>query len=267
MQPAYRIGLEKKGVVMKRLIFVLFAMSSSVWAAGVLPFLECVTYDTPTNSVTAFWGYTNANPTSTLIPIGPANFFDPPPGFRGQPVTFQSGVFHKVFSTTFRLAFSLSVTWGIQGHQETATNDPANYCAAGETSCWDTNGNGVCDLLTEDINGDGKCDALDCQGRQGLQGPAGPMGSPGQTGPAGPTGPPGISPSVNTVTVPTTTATATASCTLPQVLLNGGGACTVPNTNAINGRIASSAPSGSNGWTVTCSAGQATAVALCAAHQ
>jgi hypothetical protein len=38
----------------------------------------------------------------------------------------------------------------------------------------------------------------------------------------------------------------------------------VPNTNTISGRLASSAPSGSNGWTVTCSTGNATAVALCA---
>ena len=31
-------------------------------------------------------------------------------------------------------------------------------------NCWDLNGNGICDLSTEDINKDGKCDALDCKG-------------------------------------------------------------------------------------------------------
>jgi hypothetical protein len=251
---------------MKRLIFVLFAISSAAWAQGVSPLLDCVTYDSVTNDVTAFWGYSNPNSTTTQIRQASLNFFDPPPSFHGQPDLFQPGVFHKVFSNTFNLSSTSSLSWTLSGIKETATNNPATYCPV-DTACWDTNGNGVCDLSTEDTNGDGKCDALDCRGRQGLQGPAGLTGSPGQTGPAGPIGPPGISPSINTVTVPSATASATASCTSPQVLLNGGGACTVPNTNAINGRIASSAPSGSNGWTVTCSAGQATAVALCAAHQ
>jgi hypothetical protein len=41
----------------------------------------------------------------------------------------------------------------------------------------------------------------------------------------------------------------------------------VPNTNSISGRMASSQPSGSTGWTVSCSTGQATAVALCAKTQ
>jgi hypothetical protein len=31
-------------------------------------------------------------------------------------------------------------------------------------NCWDLNGNGTCDLATEDNSGDGVCDALDCQG-------------------------------------------------------------------------------------------------------
>jgi hypothetical protein len=34
-------------------------------------------------------------------------------------------------------------------------------------SCWDTNGNGICDLEEEDINGDGVCDTKDCQGAGG----------------------------------------------------------------------------------------------------
>lgn len=37
-------------------------------------------------------------------------------------------------------------------------------------SCWDLDGNGVCDLASEDKNGDGKCDALDCIGPQGKDG-------------------------------------------------------------------------------------------------
>ena len=68
-------------------------------------------------------------------------------------------------------------------------------------NCWDLNGNGVCDLATEDRNGDLVCDALDCRGEKGEQGERGEPGTPGAdgsdgmpgeqgpTGPAGPTGP------------------------------------------------------------------------------
>ncbi len=61
-------------------------------------------------------------------------------------------------------------------------------------NCWDTNGNGVADLKTEDLNGDGKVNALDCigpQGPQGPRGPAGPRGPQGVAGPQGPVGPKG----------------------------------------------------------------------------
>lgn len=37
-------------------------------------------------------------------------------------------------------------------------------------SCWDVDGNGACDLATEDANKDGKCDALDCAGTIGKDG-------------------------------------------------------------------------------------------------
>ena len=69
-------------------------------------------------------------------------------------------------------------------------------------SCWDTNGNGKPDKA-EDVNGDGKYDALDCMGAvgpqgepgepgaQGPKGDAGPMGLAGPMGPAGPQGPQG----------------------------------------------------------------------------
>lgn len=35
------------------------------------------------------------------------------------------------------------------------------------THCWDLNTNGVCDLGTEDTNGDGICSVLDCRGTNG----------------------------------------------------------------------------------------------------
>lgn len=60
-------------------------------------------------------------------------------------------------------------------------------------SCWDLNGNNSCDT-NEDRNGDGICDALDCQGLNGLPGPKGVTGAMGLMGPPGPAGligPPG----------------------------------------------------------------------------
>ncbi len=57
-------------------------------------------------------------------------------------------------------------------------------------ACWDVDGNGKPDKA-EDLNGDGKYDALDCIGPQGAQGEAGPIGLAGPIGPAGPQGPQG----------------------------------------------------------------------------
>jgi hypothetical protein len=230
---------------------------------GVGPFLECVTYNPDANEVTAYWGYINTNAATVTIGISSSNFFDPPPGNRGQPLVFSPGTHHRVVSTTWSLNSFTSLSWNLDGIKETASNDPNLYCANPGVPCWDANANGVCDA-SEDVNGDGKCDALDCLGRTGAAGLQGPQGQKGATGPAGPPGSPGLSPAIAIVTVPSTSATATASCSTNQVLLNGGGTCAVPNTNSISGRLASSAPSGSNGWTITCTAGNATAVALCA---
>jgi len=47
-------------------------------------------------------------------------------------------------------------------------------------SCWDLNGNGMCDLAIEDKNKNGICDAVDCQGPKGDTGTQGP---PGVSGP------------------------------------------------------------------------------------
>ena len=57
--------------------------------------------------------------------------------------------------------------------------------------CWDLDADSICDRDTEDSNGDGECDVLDCQGAQGepgLQGDQGPAGPQGETGPQGPQG-------------------------------------------------------------------------------
>jgi len=65
--------------------------------------------------------------------------------------------------------------------------------------CWDLDGNGQCDVMSEDMTGDGLCNAADCEGPPGPQGPVGPegpqgsQGPQGQIGPQGPQGPIGLS--------------------------------------------------------------------------
>src|SRR5690606_7470462 len=73
--------------------------------------------------------------------------------------------------------------------------EPGAPGAAG-LACWDRNANGLEDLA-EEVNGDGRGNALDCvgpagpAGPQGEAGPAGPQGPAGATGAMGPVGPAG----------------------------------------------------------------------------
>jgi hypothetical protein len=255
---------------MKKLMIVLLGLTGGVAAqvppvADVAPIVDCVRVDPVFDILFVTWGYVNASSKVVSTVPGPLNFISPSPSFDGQPLDLQPGVHHGVFQTVLDLSLFNSTTWHLGGFTDTAT--PASrQCPGSYLACWDTNGNGVCDP-SEDVNGDHVCDARDCQGRIGLTGVTGPQGPQGPAGPAGPQGPSGISPAIRTVTVASGTATATASCNSTEVLLNGGGVCTVPNTNSISGRIASSAPSGSTGWTISCSAGQATAVTLCSLKQ
>lgn len=56
-------------------------------------------------------------------------------------------------------------------------------------NCWDTNENGINDP-SEDTNGDGNFNALDCKGDKGDNGPNGPKGDKGDKGDQGPQGNP-----------------------------------------------------------------------------
>lgn len=76
------------------------------------------------------------------------------------------------------------------------------------------------------------------------------------------TRPPGFSPQFRLASKVASTITATANCNTDEFVVTGGGACNVPNSNAVLGRIAASQPS-ANGWAVTCSGGSATAFAIC----
>jgi hypothetical protein len=50
---------------------------------------------------------------------------------------------------------------------------PAGSDGIDGINCWDLNGNGVCDLISEDTDTDEDCDVFDCQGPEGPPGPTG----------------------------------------------------------------------------------------------
>jgi hypothetical protein len=127
--------------------------------------------------------------------------------------------------------------------------------------CWDLGATGNCDTAA-DVDGDGYCTILDCTGPRGAQGTAGSTGARGNQGPAGPAG---TVPVFQTVTSSPGTVNATASCATTQFLVTGGGSCDVPNQPGLGRVAASGASGGGNGWSVSCNAGQATAVAVCSA--
>jgi hypothetical protein len=62
----------------------------------VTPFLDCILPNT--NGYTGFFGYSNFNPYTLTLPLGPNNFFWPDPQDRGQPTVFPPGQYAQVFS-------------------------------------------------------------------------------------------------------------------------------------------------------------------------
>jgi hypothetical protein len=71
-----------------------------------------------------------------------------------------------------------------------AQGDPGAPGADGADglACWDLDGDGTCNPIAEDTDGDFLCTVNDCIGPRG---PAGPVGQDGPAGPQGPQGPPG----------------------------------------------------------------------------
>ncbi len=109
----------------------LMPAASASSTTGLVPLLDCVTYSSGANTLTATFGYVNTNAAQMDLPIGGDNFFTPGPVFQGQPVTFLPGVNHGVFQVTFPLGTVSAETWTLAGTSVTASNDPKSYCAGG----------------------------------------------------------------------------------------------------------------------------------------
>jgi hypothetical protein len=241
----------------------------AVSAQAQIPVLDCAVLNPRTGQITAFFGYKSNTNAPTAIPFGASNFVDRGTVTGTIPVTFPRPSEQVLFSVTF---FSgQTVAWHLNGQAATASAQsvasPACQSAVGTTlpnyaarRCWDRRADNTCDIAN-DRDGDGYCTLLDCAGTPGS---TGNQGLAGASGAKGLPGTPGTAPQFQTITSSPTAAIATASCGASQFLVTGGGSCTVPNLPGMGRVAASAASSDGNGWSVSCSAGQATAVAVCA---
>lgn len=91
-------------------------------ATGVLPLLDSATVSGTT--LTCWFGYTNSNPQAITVQLGGVNFFVPGPINKGQPTSFQPGVFRKVFSATMSTTTFSEMSWTL--NTETARCNAAD---------------------------------------------------------------------------------------------------------------------------------------------
>lgn len=177
-------------------------------AAQVIPLADCVTRGSDASHLEAWFGYRNSGTDAAAIPLGPDNFFVPPPVDRGQPVVFDPGEFHRVFSVEFEIGSFVS--WVLASVQAPADaslpgcNLPMTWLGA-----WDA-------TVTYDINhivssagsswiarrkntgqlpgASAVWDLVAQKGEQGIQGERGADGPQGPQGIQGPAGVDGVSP-------------------------------------------------------------------------
>lgn len=160
---------------------------------GIVPFLNCVSYDPYNDLLTAFFGYVSANTGLVVVSVGPENYVTPNPEDRGQPTVFDPGSTDDAWQTTFSPSTTSSITWSLLGTSVTASNQPDQYCTT----------------------------------ESGPPGPPGEQGPPGPEGPQGPQGPSGIA-SLTQVSgdpasvAPFATKTASASCPNGDTAIGGG---------------------------------------------
>jgi hypothetical protein len=109
------------------------------------PVLECVD-DLGRGRFRAHWGYENRTSRRTTVPIGWQNRLVPGTAAQGQPVRFQDGVQHEVFTNEFSPTRRYSgSTWYLDGQTATANKlSPRCPVACSPAACDDGN------LCTED---------------------------------------------------------------------------------------------------------------------
>jgi len=89
-------------------------------ATRVIPFVDCITINND-QTITAYFGYDNFTDDTLIIALGVRNFFVPVPAQRGQPITFTSGYYSKVFSVTFDA--TSEIAWSLDTVMATANSN------------------------------------------------------------------------------------------------------------------------------------------------
>jgi len=223
---------------MYRLIGALCAVALAAFPraaeAQVIPLADCITGGSDPSSLQAWFGYRNPDPTVVVIPIGPDNFFLPPPADRGQPASFDPGEFHRVFFIEFP-ATGL-VTWTLASVQAPADrtlpscDGPLTWRGAWDaTLTYETNqivsflgsswialrrNSGQPPEISEDWNVLAQKGEMGAQGERGQTGSEGPQGI---QGPPGADGAPGFSPAFPASTIFTVPATGRLTIADPDV--------------------------------------------------
>lgn len=284
---------------MKQILTLLipaFLATNAFAQFNITPFLTCLTHDTVAATATAYFGYESFEPAVVTIPTGNNNRFIPDPPNRNQPQLFSPGYFEKAFRVTFPIAssifwsfngFAIPVAGGTSLPCPSAVPPPSNLPPAvaalpysqqlaaigGQSGITWSPVSGVPAGLTLSPNGlltgtpqvPGQ-NNITVQATDGInttQRQYGLLVGNGLTiDDAISTRAPGFTPQFRLVTNIATVISATAACDVTEFVVTGGGACTVPNSNAVLGRVASSGLA-LNGWQVTCSGGTATAFAVC----
>jgi hypothetical protein len=271
---------------------ILFAGCATAQTFNINPFLSCVAVDPVSHAITAYWGYESFEANIVQVQIGQDNQFIPAPAAQGQPILLFPGYHDKAFRMVVIGPF---VEWSLLGSVVEATQQstPCSSAAAPPTLPPAVVGM----PYTQQLSAVGNQTMLSWSTQSALDGltlsPSGVLsGTPSAAGTfplqvkvtdgintssrtyqlvvssalnisdAASLRAAGFTPAYRTVISTSSTISATAACAQNEFVITGGGTCTVPNNNTVQGRIASSSPL-TNGWQVTCSGGTATAVAIC----
>lgn len=275
---------------------ILFAGTAFAQNFNINPFLSCVTVDPVTSAVTAYWGYESFEQAIVQLQIGQDNQFVPPPASQGQPVLFFPGYHDRAFRMTLQ---GIAVEWSFLGNAVFASSG-STRCAPSTAQPvtlslppatvlmpysqqlaaigaqngvnWSIVGTPPAGLAvsstgllsgTPQTAGQTQITVQATDGITSSQRTYGLLIGNGTTiDDAVSTRAPGFTPQFRVVTNMTSTISAAASCSATEFVITGGGVCTVPNSNTVQGRVAASGPT-TNGWQVSCSGGTATAIAVC----
>src|ERR1700680_820821 len=102
----------------RRTRLVLFA-AMAIPAGAQVPVLDCAAFNSQTNQITAFFGYSSNSSAPTNIPLGADNFVDALGLLHGSiPIAFPQTAEHVLFSVTF--SSTQSVGWHLNGVSATA---------------------------------------------------------------------------------------------------------------------------------------------------